>query len=207
MTTTIHRVRGAGRGAALALALLLPLAACEPNNQGYAPTQPIAYSHAVHAGGMKIPCGYCHTGAERGRFAGIPAAQVCMNCHSQVLKDHPEIAKVKKALATGEPIRWARVHELPDHVTFEHRIHVTVGRIACQTCHGPIQEMGRVEQFAPLTMGWCLECHRRNAPGGVALGVVAARKAARGEVSPAGEAGAPPFVSANRLTDCAVCHH
>ena len=171
----------------LGLIGMLALVACEPNNQGYAPTQPIAYSHAVHAGELQIPCLYCHYAAETSRYAGIPPTQICMNCHTQVRPDLPEVVKLKQAIDTGTPIPWVRVHWLPDHVYFNHSAHLN-GGVACQTCHGPIQEMGRVEQWAPLTMGWCVNCHRANAPADV----LAAPEAMR---------------QSNRLTDCVTCHH
>lgn len=168
--------------------LALALAACEPTNQGYAPTQPINYSHAVHAGGLRIPCLYCHYGAERGRHAGIPAASVCLNCHRQVLPDHPEVVKVRAAVDSGQPIAWVRIHQLPDHAYFNHKPHVAAG-VTCQTCHGPVEEMGRVSQHAPLTMGWCLDCHRKGSErAGAGFATIRAAQA-------------------NRLTDCAVCHH
>jgi hypothetical protein len=171
----------------LSLVGLVVLAACEPNNQGYAPEQPIVYSHAVHAGELQIPCQYCHFGASRGRYAGIPPTAVCMNCHMQAIPDHPEVQKLTTAIETGQPIEWVRVHWLPDHVYFNHSSHVTAG-IACQSCHGPVEEMGRVEQWAPLTMGWCVNCHRANAPEDVLATPGATRQA-------------------NRLTDCGTCHH
>ena len=115
-------------GAALALSLV----ACEPTNQGYAPPQPVNYSHAVHAGGLRIPCLYCHYGAERGRHAGIPPASVCLNCHRQVLPDHPEVRKVKAAVEGGTPIEWVRIHQLPDHAYFNHQAPVKAG-VACQS--------------------------------------------------------------------------
>lgn len=157
---------------------------CEPTNQGYAPQQPIAYSHAVHAGELQVPCMYCHYNAERGHYAGIPPVSVCMNCHAQVIPDHPEILKIKQAIADGVPIAWKRVHKLPDHTYFNHGAHVAA-KVACQTCHGEVQTMPRVAQQAPLTMGWCLDCHRSQ-PGGP-------------EDHEAG--------GAHRLTDCVVCHH
>lgn len=165
----------------------LGLTACEPTNQGYAPEQPIKYSHAVHAGSLKIPCQYCHYAAERGRYAGIPPAGICLNCHRQVLPDHPEVQKVRAAVDQGKPIQWVRIHQLPDHVYFNHSIHVAA-ELTCQTCHGPVESTARVSQFAPLTMGWCLDCHRRGTPEGARLTPVAASRA-------------------NRLTDCSVCHH
>jgi len=159
--------------------------ACEPNNQGYAPEQPVKYSHAVHAGANQIPCQYCHYSADKGRFAGIPPAGVCMNCHQNVKTEHPEVQKVRAAVENNEPIKWKRVHFLPDHATFDHSVHVN-GGVECQTCHGPIQEMAVVEQWAPLTMGWCLDCHREK---GIEL-------AEAGNEHRAGQ-----------LTDCVSCHH
>ncbi|MEQ8762856.1 MAG: cytochrome c3 family protein [Planctomycetota bacterium] len=173
---------------ALLFVLSLGTIACEPTNRGYAPEQPVVYSHAVHAGALQIPCQYCHFGAAEGRYAGVPPASICMNCHQQVLPDHPEIQKVQGAIATERPIEWVRVHRLPDHATFDHSIHVAA-EVACQTCHGPVETMGRVEQWAPLTMGWCLDCHRQG--GGIETAQIAPRPAGRG----------------NELTDCSLCHH
>ena len=191
------------RLAALGLALVAATA-CEPTNRGYSPRQPIVYSHAVHAGALRIPCLYCHYGAERGRYAGIPAASTCMNCHAQVLKDHPEVRKVKRAIEDEEPIAWVRIHRLPDFVYFDHSIHVRKG-VACQTCHGAVESMGRVSQFSSLTMGWCLECHRRSWPAAREREAVAALNVSDAErLYPPGEA---PMTRANRLTDCGVCHH
>ncbi len=163
---------------------------CEPTNQGYAPEQPINYSHAVHAGTLQIPCQYCHFSAERGRHAGIPPAKICLNCHGKALAgsesmkalaESPEINKLKTAIKSGTPIAWLKVHDLPDHVYFNHSVHVRKG-VACETCHGDVRSMGRVVQFAPLTMGWCIDCHR-------------------------GDPAAADYDRGNALTDCAVCHH
>lgn len=145
-------------------------------SQGYTPDQPIAYSHMLHAGKLQIQCIYCHSGAEKGKTAGIPSANVCMNCHKFVKKGPTtgteEIAKIYKALdydpSTGtygpnqHPIHWTRVHNLPDLAYFNHSQHVVVGKVACQTCHGPVQDsMTVISQYSPLTMGWCIDCHRR----------------------------------------------
>ncbi len=143
--------------------------------QGYQPTQPIRYNHALHAGTHKIDCQYCHTSASKGKAAGIPSLNTCMNCHKNVQKGPEygteEIAKLYDAvgwdLATqkyvrpAKPVEWVRIHNLPDHVYFNHSQHVVAGKVACQTCHGPIQEMKEVYQFAPLSMGWCVNCHRQ----------------------------------------------
>ena len=135
--------------------------------QGYAPTQPIAYSHALHAGTLEIACQYCHTGVEIGKSANIPSANICMNCHTHIQnlegKDgvSPEIQKIYDAVDNNKPIEWVRVHNLPDLAYFNHSQHVKVGGIECQTCHGPIQEMEVVGQHSSLTMGWCIDCHRQ----------------------------------------------
>lgn len=131
-------------------------------NQGYRPTQPIAFPHKVHAGDNKIPCLYCHGGARTSRHAGIPAASVCMNCHGLLEKQTLEIEKMKEAVQQRVPIRWVKVHNLPDFVYFNHSQHVQSG-VVCERCHGEVEKMDRVEQVKPLTMGWCLECHRENA--------------------------------------------
>lgn len=130
------------------------------DNEGYAPKQPIEFSHKLHAGDNKIACQYCHYGAEKSRHAGIPAVGVCMNCHSVVKKDSFEIAKVKEAFDKKTSIAWVRVHKLPDFVYFSHERHVKGGRIECQTCHGEVQEMERLQQVSSLNMGWCVNCHR-----------------------------------------------
>ena len=128
--------------------------------QGYQPKQPIAFSHQIHAGQYEIACQYCHTGVEIGKSANIPSVNICMNCHSSIKTDSPEIQKLYAAQESGEPIEWVRIHNLPDLAYFNHSQHVKVGGIACQTCHGEIQEMPVVKQHAPLTMGWCIDCHR-----------------------------------------------
>lgn len=129
--------------------------------QGYAPKQPIAYSHKLHAGQYKIDCNYCHTGAQKGKNATIPAANICMNCHGVIKKESPEIQKIYTAIEENRPIEWIRVHNLPDLAYFNHAQHVNVGNVACQTCHGEIEKMEVVEARSSLTMGWCIDCHRR----------------------------------------------
>ncbi len=135
--------------------------------QGYAPKQPIAFSHALHAGEYEIACQYCHTGVEIGKSANIPSANICMNCHQHIQNVDgqdgmsPEIAKIYSAVENDTPIEWVRVHNLPDLAYFNHSQHVKVGGIECQTCHGEIQEMEVVGQHSSLTMGWCIDCHRQ----------------------------------------------
>ena len=135
-------------------------------NQGYQPDQPIAFSHELHAGQNKIQCQYCHANAERSNHATVPALNVCMNCHMVVATDKPEIKKLTKAFNENTPVLWERIHMLPDHVHFNHRRHVRRG-VACQECHGPVETMSKVVQHADLSMGWCVNCHRKpenNAP-------------------------------------------
>lgn len=129
--------------------------------QGYAPKQPIAYSHKLHAGQYKIDCNYCHVGAQHGKNATIPAANICMNCHGVIKKESPEIQKIYTAIEKNQPIEWVRVHNLPDLAYFNHAQHANVGNVQCQTCHGEIEKMEVVEQRTSLTMGWCIDCHRR----------------------------------------------
>ena len=133
--------------------------------QGYAPRQPIAFSHKIHAGDMQIDCKYCHTGVMKGKSATIPTVNICMNCHNSIKAGtqtgEGEIAKILAAYANNKPIEWVRVHNLPDLAYFNHSQHVNVGGIACETCHGPINEMEVVRQYSLLTMGWCIDCHRK----------------------------------------------
>ncbi len=140
----------------------------------YKPEQPIAFNHTLHAGKMAINCQYCHSSAEKSKHAGIPSANVCMNCHKAVstgtTTGTTEIAKIYEAVGwdatamkyTGKenPIEWVKVHNLPDHVAFSHATHVAIGKIECQKCHGPVdKEFDVAEQWSPLTMGWCIQCH------------------------------------------------
>jgi mono/diheme cytochrome c family protein len=157
-------------------------------NIDYQPEQPIYYSHKVHAGTNQISCLYCHGGAFEGKQANIPSANVCMNCHMQITEytgtdklvreDGSEVngtaeiqkiyaatgwdPKTKKYSGKEKPIEWERIHNLPDHVYFNHSQHTRAGKVQCQTCHGPIQEMGEVKQFSELSMGWCINCHRES---------------------------------------------
>lgn len=133
--------------------------------QGYAPKQPIVFSHKIHAGQYEIDCKYCHTGVTKGKSATIPSVNVCMNCHNQIKSGtttgETEIGKIVRAFNENKPIEWIRVHNLPDLAYFNHSQHVNVGNIECQTCHGPVQEMDVVRQQSLLTMGWCIDCHRK----------------------------------------------
>ena len=154
-------------------------------DQGYMPVQPIHYSHKIHAGANQIECKYCHSSARVSKHSGIPSLNVCMNCHKNIAEYNGEedlengytkefyTKEIKKLYAavgwdeenqqyTGEtePVKWVRIHNLPDFVYFNHAQHVQVGQIECQTCHGPVEEMEIMYQYSPLTMGWCINCHR-----------------------------------------------
>ncbi len=121
--------------------------------------QPIAFSHAHHSGELGIDCRFCHTTVETSAFANVPPTYTCMTCHSQIWKDSPALVQVRQSLAHNQPIRWRRVHDLPDFVYFDHSIHVKKG-VGCATCHGRIDEMPLTYKAEPLTMEWCLDCHR-----------------------------------------------
>ncbi len=162
------------------VAMVFPTA----SNQGYAPEQPIPFSHKIHADTNKIDCKYCHTGTEVSRHATIPSMNVCMNCHSVVKTDSPYIKQVRAAWDAGKAIEWVRVHELPDFVYFPHKRHVAKG-VSCEACHGNVAQMDRVEQFAPLTMGWCMDCHRGvTTPKNVLANVYPGVKNPHGPVAP-----------------------
>ena len=156
-------------------------------DEGYMPVQPIHYSHKIHSGANKIECKYCHSSARVSKHSGIPSLNVCMNCHKNIAEYNGEedlengydkefyTNEIKKLYAavgwdednqvyTGktQPVKWVRIHNLPDHVYFNHAQHVEVGKIECQKCHGPVEEMEIMYQYSPLTMGWCINCHRES---------------------------------------------
>jgi hypothetical protein len=126
---------------------------------GYQPPQPVPYSHALHAGDLGMDCRYCHNTVERAAFAALPATQTCMNCHTNILPDSPALLPVRQSWATGKPVQWVKVHDLPDYVYFNHSSHLAKG-VGCVSCHGRIDQMDQVYQAQPLSMGWCLNCHR-----------------------------------------------
>ncbi|HEX3098350.1 MAG TPA: cytochrome c3 family protein [Usitatibacter sp.] len=175
-----------------------------PETLAEAPRQPIPFSHKHHAGDDGIDCRYCHDGVEVAAFAGIPSTQVCMTCHSQLFTDAPMLQPLRASAASGKPLRWTRVHDLPDFVYFDHGIHVRKG-VGCVECHGRVDRMPLVRRVAPLEMQWCLECHRDPQPH---------LRPTRFEfdMRPTAEiraiAGAPKatLASTRRLTDCSTCH-
>ena len=126
---------------------------------GYAPEQPVPYSHALHAGDLGIDCRYCHTNVETAAHVEIPPTETCMNCHSKIRAQSPKLLPVRESYATGMPVPWIKVHDLPDYAYFDHSAHVNKG-VGCTTCHGPVDTMPLVMQRSSLQMEWCLECHR-----------------------------------------------
>lgn len=126
---------------------------------GYAPVQPVPYSHKLHAGDLGIDCTYCHVGVDKGPIAQVPPTQVCMNCHAQVKADSPKLAPVRQSWETDLPIPWVRIHKVADYAYFDHSRHVNRG-VGCVSCHGRIDQMDVVYQDQPLNMAWCMECHR-----------------------------------------------
>lgn len=126
---------------------------------GYAPTQPITFSHKVHAKDSGIPCEYCHTGVRKGPVAGLPASSTCMNCHREVAKNSAEIFELTRMLKEKKRIEWVKIHDLADFTRFDHSAHVNKG-VTCQTCHGPVETMARIGQQRHMSMGWCVNCHR-----------------------------------------------
>lgn len=122
--------------------------------------QPVPFSHEHHVGGLGIDCRFCHTSVETSSFAGLPATEICMGCHSQIWRDSPMLAPVRASLATGVPLRWTRVHDLPDFVYFDHSIHLAKG-IGCESCHGRVDRMPLMWRAESLQMSWCLDCHEK----------------------------------------------
>lgn len=135
----------------------------EYTDVGYQPEQPIAFSHRRHAGELGLDCRYCHNTVERAARAAVPPTATCMNCHRLVKPDDETLAVARNSAESGAPIPWIRVHQLPDYAYFDHSVHLSAG-VGCVSCHGRIDQMDRVTLSTPLSMGWCLECHRAPEP-------------------------------------------
>jgi hypothetical protein len=178
--------------------------------------QPVPFSHDHHTSGLGIDCRYCHTTVENSAFAGMPSTEVCMGCHSQIWKDSPLLAPVRASFQESKPLRWTRVHDLPDFVYFNHGIHVSRG-VACESCHGRVDRMPLMRAEHSLHMEWCLDCHRhphdslRPADQVFAFGVAPQSRAEQDDntadassVSALQEAVSQ--VNQAQLADCAICH-
>lgn len=130
---------------------------------GYAPVQPVPYSHKLHAGELGIDCRYCHANIERSAEAMIPPTQTCMGCHAVIKNDSIKLTKVRESWTSNKPVEWTRIHRLPDHAYFDHSVHLANG-VGCTSCHGRVDQMEVVRQDKPLSMSWCLDCHRDPGP-------------------------------------------
>ena len=130
---------------------------------GYQPAQPIPFPHDVHVSQLGMDCRYCHSFVEVAAHSNVPTTQMCMNCHSSVQKENPKLAPLRESWATGKPVEWVQIHKLPDHAYFDHSAHLAAG-VGCVTCHGRVDQMEVVRAETPLSMGWCLDCHRDPQP-------------------------------------------
>tara|TARA_Y100001937_G_scaffold122287_2_gene182695 strand:+ start:255374 stop:256003 length:630 start_codon:yes stop_codon:yes gene_type:complete len=155
-----------------------------PKYQGYAADQPIPFSHKIHAGELNIDCQFCHTSVDKSAMASVPDTATCMKCHAYVASDSPDIQYLRKTYEKGIPMRWNKVHDLPDHARFSHKVHIARG-FDCTQCHGNVAEMDKVEVTTEFNMGWCVNCHRENNP----------------DPKP------PGGNHAVGITDCSTCHY
>lgn len=175
---------------------------------GYTPAQPVEYSHALHAGDLGIDCRYCHNTVEAAAKAAIPPTQTCMNCHAKIRNASLKMLPVTESYATGKPIPWVRVHDLPQYVYFNHSAHVRRG-VGCVSCHGRVDTMEKVAQVEPLSMSWCLDCHRNPGPNLRPLEAVTQMRWVPPEDSAVlGERLRKEYNirEARLLTDCSLCH-
>lgn len=150
---------GSLAGGVFAIVLVWYYFSPEYTDVGYAPEQPVEYSHRLHVGEIGLDCQYCHTNVTSASHSNIPATQTCMNCHSQIRTESLKLLPVRESWATGESIEWIKVHKLPDYAQFSHAIHTNNG-VGCETCHGRVDRMDLIAQAEPLSMSWCIECHR-----------------------------------------------
>jgi hypothetical protein len=175
-----------------------------PDTLAEAPSQPIPFSHKHHVGDDGIDCRYCHDSVEKSSFAGIPPTHTCMSCHSQLFTDQAMLEPVRRSMATGERLRWVRVHTLPDFVYFDHSIHIAKG-VACIECHGQVDRMPLIRRVASLDMNWCLGCHRDPEPHRRKSSLVFVMRPTS-EIRAEGGMPDTKVVSTRRLTDCSTCH-
>jgi hypothetical protein len=175
-----------------------------PDALGVAPRQPVPFSHKHHVGDDGLDCRYCHDAVERSASAGLPTTHTCMTCHSQLFTDQAMLEPVRHSAASGEPLRWVRVHDLPDFVYFDHAIHVRKG-VSCIECHGRVDRMPLMRRVATLDMQWCLACHRDPEPHRRASSRVFEMRSTQ-EVRAEGGLPDRPIASTRRLTDCSTCH-
>lgn len=174
---------------------------------GYAPVQPVPYSHALHVGQLGLDCRYCHSNVDKSGVANLPTAQTCMNCHTHIKTDSPLLAPVRASYASGDPVPWKRIHQVPDFVYFNHSVHVNRG-VSCYECHGQINEMDVVQHAKPLSMSFCLDCHRNPEPRVRPLDQVTNLNWRPAQM-PDHPKWAAQFIKANKVTppiSCTGCH-
>jgi hypothetical protein len=176
-------------------------------DQGIVVTQPVPFSHQHHVGGLGIDCRYCHNDVETSSVAAVPPTETCMTCHSQIWTNAEMLEPVRRSLGSGTPIHWRRVNQLPDYVYFDHSVHIAKG-VGCTICHGDIEHMPLMRQAAPLTMEWCLDCHRDPAPNLRALAeVFATDSRPPKDQDERGKRLMETYqIHVATLTDCSVCH-
>ena len=172
---------------------------------GYRPEQPIPYSHKLHVGEMGLDCRYCHASVEVSPVANVPPTQACMNCHRLVKRDSPLLQPLRDSASSGRPLRWKRVHKLPDYAYFTHRAHIAAG-VGCVSCHGRIDQMDVVTQAKPLSMSWCLDCHRNPAPNRRPVAEVTNMKWTPPKDAEAFAAKLSSDHPVHPPTDCSGCH-
>ena len=195
----------AGIGALYVVALLYYGIHPQAMDIGYEPEQPVPYSHALHAGELGIDCRYCHNTVEESAFASVPPTQTCMNCHTAIRPESELLAPVRNSYASGYPVEWVRVHDLPDFVYFNHSAHVTRG-IGCVECHGRVDQMEKVYWAKPLSMSWCLDCHRDPDPYLRPVDQVTNMEWDPGEDRRAYGRRLREAQDINPRTDCSTCH-
>ena len=170
-------------------------------------SQVVPFSHEHHVGGLGLDCRYCHATAEQHAFAGMPATQICMNCHGQLWTNAAMLEPVRESWRLGQPLHWTRVHDMPDFVYFDHSIHVNKG-VGCVTCHGRVDRMPLVHKAEPMTMQWCLDCHRDPAPNlrppDAIFDMTWTQPAERGQL--AERLMRAYGIRTHGLTDCTICH-
>jgi hypothetical protein len=158
-------------GAALVISPMIYVRTPYDQNRLFPVDQPVQFDHRHHVQDDGIDCRYCHDGVETSPYAGIPSTQLCMGCHGQIWSGSPMLEPVRRSYFSGLPLPWNRVHHLPDFVYFNHSVHVN-GGVACASCHGRVEGMALAFQVAPLSMGWCIDCHRERSGGGRAVGAL-----------------------------------
>lgn len=195
-------------GGAYVVAMGVYIAAPRTQRVGYAPEQPLPFSHALHAGELGMDCRYCHNTVEDSAHASVPPTQTCMNCHTNIRGQSEKLIPIRESFGTGMPVEWVRVHDLPDFVYFNHAAHVNRG-VGCVSCHGRIDKMEIVHQDQPLTMGWCLDCHRNPEPHLRPVEEVTTMDYVPDENQASlGQRIKEDFHIRNRneMTDCSLCH-